>query len=739
MRGESAPATRGIDLLDGLPAPVVLVEPGSGRVLAANRPARELSGEDPVGRSAAEWLPPERCRDADGRPLAEDRLPSVRAARGERLRGAMITCDTPRGARALRVSAETVQPADGPPVAVVTFEDVTELRAAQLGERLVADDLRAILEGVADAVTAQGPDGALVYANEAAVRVLGFPSAEALLRAPLSEIMDRWELLTPTGEPLSLMTLPGRQALMGEEPEPMLVQFRERGGHETRWSRIKARPVRDADGSVRLAINVIEDVTELKQVEQAQRFLAEASRVLADSLDYEATLAAIAKLAVPGVADWCGVDLAVDGGDVQRVAVEHVDPEKVALAAELAERYPAERRTDRGLYQVLATGESQLWPEIPEALIVEAARDEEHLRLIRELGMASAMIVPMRVRDRVLGAISFVSAESGRTFHRGDLRLAEDLALRAATAVENARLYRARSTIAQTLQASLLPPTLPELPGFEVGALYQAAGEGHDVGGDFYDLFATSDDHWFAVIGDVCGKGAEAAAVTALVRYTIRAAAARRHSPAAILQLGQRGDAARGLDALLHRGGRASRPLGRRRAAVAGGRRPPGAARGAGRRRGRGAGGRGHAAGARRRPDAHRRRPRARAGRDGPALHGRGHRGGRAAPRVVAGGPRRGGGRRRRRRRTGARRARQRRRPGRARRAARRHRDARAAARPSSRVAGRGAVLVVRRVVALAAGRVLLRVALGRVVDLARLLLGIAGAGFLRCLHRRVA
>ena len=527
----------GSELLDGLPTPVVVVEPGTGRVVAANRAALELTGEDPVGALAAAWLPADRCRDADGRPLSEEQLPAVRAARGERFRGATVTCDTPRGARTLRVSAETVQPPDGPPVALVTCEDVTELRAAQLGERLVADDLRSILEGIADAVTAQGPDGSLVYANDAAVRVLGFESAEALLSAPLAEIMGRWELLTPTGEPQSLMDLPGRRALMGEEPEPMLVQFREPGGSETRWSRIKAKPVREADGTVRLAINVIEDVTELKQVEQAQRFLAEASRVLADSLDYEATLATIAKLAVPGVADWCGVDLAGDRPfEIQRVAVEHVDPAKVALAHELAERYPAEARIDRGLHQVLHTGESQLWPHIPDALIVEAAQDEEHLRMIRELGMASAMIVPMRVRDRVLGAISFVSAESGRTFNPGDLRLAEDLALRAATAVENARLYRARSTIAQTLQASLLPPMLPEVPGFEAAALYQAAGEDHEVGGDFYDLFATNEDHWFAVIGDVCGKGAEAAAVTALVRYTIRAAAARRHSPAAILR-----------------------------------------------------------------------------------------------------------------------------------------------------------------------------------------------------------
>ena len=295
--------------------------------------------------------------------------------------------------------------------------------------------------------------------------------------------------------------------------------------------------MRDADGSVRLAINVIEDVTELKQVEQSQRFLAEASRALADSLEYESTLASIAQLAVPVVADWCAVDLGGNvAGELDRVAVAHVDPAKVEWAREIAERYPADPRADRGVHHVLRTGESQLWPDIPDELIAAAAQDEEHLRLIRTLGMTSAMMVPMRVRDRVFGVISFVSAESGRRFTDADLRLAEDLALRAATAVENARLYRARTTIAQTLQASLLPPVLPEVPGVEAGALYRPAGEEHEVGGDFYDLFATTEDHWFAVIGDVCGKGAEAAAVTALARYTIRAAAAQDSSPAAILR-----------------------------------------------------------------------------------------------------------------------------------------------------------------------------------------------------------
>jgi serine phosphatase RsbU (regulator of sigma subunit) len=136
----------------------------------------------------------------------------------------------------------------------------------------------------------------------------------------------------------------------------------------------------------------------------------------------------------------------------------------------------------------------------------------------------------------VLGVVSFISSESGRRFDEHDLALAEDLALRAAAAVENARLFQTASTIAETLQTSLLPPVLPELPGMELAAAYRPAGKGFEVGGDFYDVFNTAEDQWYLVIGDVCGKGAEAAAVTALARYTIRAAAVRRRSPAAILR-----------------------------------------------------------------------------------------------------------------------------------------------------------------------------------------------------------
>jgi PAS domain S-box-containing protein len=401
--------------------------------------------------------------------------------------------------------------------------------------RRARDDLEAIVEGVADAVTAQTADGRLIYANDAAVRLLGFANAQELLSADPMDLRGRYEMLAEDGSELPLERLPGRRALMGERPPPLTVRYRPHGAAETRWSRVQATPVFDDRGAVRLAINVIEDITEIKRAELAQRFLADAGQVLNELLDYQQTLRAVARLAVPAVADWCAVDL-VAGDAVERVAVAHVDPTRVALARELQDRYPPDPDSGTGVFEVIRHGRPELYREIPEAMLVQAARDDEHLRILRSLGLRSAMIAPMTLRDRVLGVITFASAESGRRYDEQDLALACDLARRAASAVENARLYEAAAAIADTLQASLLPPALPEVAGTELAAVYRPAGRGLEVGGDFYDVFSVSEHEWYLVVGDVCGKGAEAAAVTALARYTIRAAAVRRRAPSAILR-----------------------------------------------------------------------------------------------------------------------------------------------------------------------------------------------------------
>ncbi|HUQ86975.1 MAG TPA: ATP-binding protein, partial [Vicinamibacterales bacterium] len=170
-------------------------------------------------------------------------------------------------------------------------------------------------------------------------------------------------------------------------------------------------------------------------------FLAEASTALSASLDYEATLRSVAQLAVPTIADWCAVDILNDAGDLERLAVAHVDPGKVELARTLQERYPPDPDAPGGVHQVIRTASAVLVPRIPPALLEAAARDEEHRRIIRELSLTSYMCVPMIAHGKAFGAITFVSAESGREYSDGDLPLAKEVASRASLAVENARAY----------------------------------------------------------------------------------------------------------------------------------------------------------------------------------------------------------------------------------------------------------------------------------------------------------
>ena len=290
--------------------------------------------------------------------------------------------------------------------------------------------------------------------------------------------------------------------------------------------------------------DVAHDITESKRREEAQRFLAEVGATLSSSLDYRATLASVARLAVPRLADWCAVDIVEEDGTLERLAVEHEDLQKVQLAHELQERYPPDPETPQGLLRVLRSGQSEFYPDITDEMMVAAARDAEHLRLMRELGFVSLIFVPLVARGRTLGVITLVSAESGRRYREADLELAEELARHAALAVDNARLYKGRVQVARTLQEGLLPSRLPEVPGVEVGLRYVSAGE-VDVGGDFYDLFNTRmadqngssepSSSWGIVIGDVSGKGAEAAAMLAFARYTLRTLATRESCPSTIL------------------------------------------------------------------------------------------------------------------------------------------------------------------------------------------------------------
>jgi PAS domain S-box-containing protein len=202
---------------------------------------------------------------------------------------------------------------------------------------------------------------------------------------------------------------------------------------------------------------------ERKRAAEALRFLSEASAELTSSLDYRATLARVARLAVPQLADWCAVDVREEDGSTHRLAVEHEDPEKVAWAHELQQRYPPDAHAPRGVPEVLRSGRSEFYPEVTGEMLVAAARDPEHLRLMRRMSFTSAMVVPLVARGRTLGAITLVSAESGRRYDRADLELAEELARRAALVVDNARLYdEAQNEISERNRAETRFRTLVE-------------------------------------------------------------------------------------------------------------------------------------------------------------------------------------------------------------------------------------------------------------------------------------
>jgi PAS domain S-box-containing protein len=382
--------------------------------------------------------------------------------------------------------------------------------------------LEATLANLASGVIVRDSHGGMVFANFAAAELLGAGSVEELFATTAEELMGRFEVTDEQGRALSRPDLPAARAARGEQPAPVVSRSLHRATGRERWILHKATPVLGSNGSVDMVVNVIEDVTEAKQAELAQGLLADVGRELSSSLDYEQTLQRVARLAVPGVADWCGVSLRGDGR-LEQVAVAHVDPEKAAFARELAERFPTRLDNPGGAAEVMRTGRAMLIEDLTAEALAATATTEQ-AELVRLVGMRSVVIVPLVLPERPpLGTLSLVMAESGRRFATRDIALAEELGRRAAAAIENARLYSERSKIAATLQHSLQPPALPQLPGFSVARLYQPAGAGSEVGGDFYDLFEIPNG-WMFVVGDVAGHGARAAALTALSRHALRTA-----------------------------------------------------------------------------------------------------------------------------------------------------------------------------------------------------------------------
>jgi PAS domain S-box-containing protein len=383
--------------------------------------------------------------------------------------------------------------------------DVTDRRAAERAVRTQTDRYETLLEALSE--VGEGmvvlEDGRCVYANHAFEQLSGYAFPE----------LAAMESLFALVEPDEREEAEKRARLRVERDlvdTTYTVRIRRRDGGRLTLE-LAGVPLEIAGPPVqRQLVVVVRDVTARRRAEAERerllaRFslLAEASALFDQTLDEERTMRSIAELCVRDLADTCTVVLGSYPSPPRRRVTVAREPGRAIGPG-------PDGRTGDPVAEVMRTG--------------------------RALTAENLVVVPLRARGRVLGALAagFDVLEEPR--REDALALLEDLGRRAALALDNARLYADQSEVASTLQRSLLPPDLPRIPGVQLAARYRAAGVGIELGGDFYDCFDTGGDGWAVVIGDVCGKGAEAAAITALARYTLRASVLHSRRPSQVLR-----------------------------------------------------------------------------------------------------------------------------------------------------------------------------------------------------------
>ena len=451
-------------LLDHVQAGIVACN-AEGILTLFNRAARQFHGlpEQP--------LPPEQWADyydlylPDGKTrMSKAEIPLFRALQGQTVDNVEMKIVPQQGrARTLLASGQAIADAQGKKQgAVVIMHDITERKQAE-AELLISDTA---LQQMPDAILLTDLEGNIQRWLGNAEQIFGYTAAEAIGRHV--NFLHHPEI-KPTMTAAMIQSLQATGAFCGE----VLCQRQDGSAVPIETT---AKTVYDNAGNPIFFIGINKDITERQQAEaeraqlireqtarleaeaeqQRSAFLVEVTTVLASSLEYEHTLASVALLVVPFFADWCAIDLLQDHQSIHRVAVAHRDSEKVQLGWELHQRYPNRFEQTTGVAKVLRTRQAEIGAEISDASLVAAAQDAEHLMILRQLGLESYIICPLIARGQILGAISFVTAESNRHYSAVDMTLAEDIAQRAAIAIDNARLYQEAQQARQAAEHSAL-------------------------------------------------------------------------------------------------------------------------------------------------------------------------------------------------------------------------------------------------------------------------------------------
>jgi len=319
-------------------------------------------------------------------------------------------------------------------------KDITERKQAEEALRESEERFRVMFDQAAVGIALVGLDGYFIQVNPAMSEITGY-STDELLQMRIQDISHPEEQQVDFDQ---------FQRVVAREINGYSVEKRyfHKDGSII-WVNVTVSAVWDSNGQPKYGVGIIEDISERqaalrerKRAEASQQFLVKASTMLAASLDYETTLNNVAHLAVPSLADWCLVDVFHADASIRQIAIACADPSKQATLEELRRRYPPDPKKPNSAWQRLLKGESILYPELTDSQMVASAQNDQHLQLLRSLGKRSVMVVPIQSRQQVLGVISFAASESGRCYNPGDLALAEDIARRAATAIDNARLYR---------------------------------------------------------------------------------------------------------------------------------------------------------------------------------------------------------------------------------------------------------------------------------------------------------